>query len=143
MLHGQVRYNIPSRFLDELPEENVKHLTPRAKDARWGSASWQKGSGSKTNSVDEVWWSGNEGDVPVRNDSIIYSTPSGSKQLEHTKNRGHGFRIGQDVFHTKFGEGRVTALEGEGVDAKAQVNFKRHGAKWLQLSIAKLVAVEV
>jgi DNA helicase-2/ATP-dependent DNA helicase PcrA len=62
--------------------------------------------------------------------------------LEHTKNRGHGFRIGQDVFHAKFGEGRVTALEGEGVDAKAQVNFKRHGAKWLQLSIAKLVAVE-
>ena len=46
------------------------------------------------------------------------------------------------MFHTKFGEGRVTALEGEGVDAKAQVNFKRHGAKWLQLSIAKLVAVE-
>jgi len=142
MLHGQVRYNIPSRFLDELPEENVKHLTPRAKDACWGSASWQKGSGSKTNSVDEVWWSGNESDVPVRNDSIVYSTPSGSKQLEHSKNRGHGFRIGQDVFHTKFGEGRVTALEGEGVDAKAQVNFKRHGAKWLQLSIAKLVAVE-
>ena len=142
MLHGQVRYNIPSRFLDELPEENVKHLTPRAKDARWGSASWQKGSGSKTNSVDEVWWSGNESDVPVRNDSVVYSTPSGSKQLEHSKNRGHGFRIGQDVFHTKFGEGRVTALEGEGVDAKAQVNFKRHGAKWLQLSIAKLVAVE-
>jgi DNA helicase-2/ATP-dependent DNA helicase PcrA len=142
MLHGQVRYNIPSRFLDELPEENVKYLTPRAKDARWGSASWQKGSGSKTNSVDEVWWSGNESDVPVRNDSIVYSTPSGSKPLEHTKNRGRGFRIGQDVFHAKFGEGRVTALEGEGVDAKAQVNFKRHGAKWLQLSIAKLVAVE-
>jgi DNA helicase-2/ATP-dependent DNA helicase PcrA len=50
--------------------------------------------------------------------------------------------VGQEVFHTKFGEGRVTALEGEGVDAKAQVNFKRHGAKWLQLSIAKLVVVE-
>jgi DNA helicase-2/ATP-dependent DNA helicase PcrA len=30
MLHGQTRYNPPSRFLDEIPEELVKWLTPRA-----------------------------------------------------------------------------------------------------------------
>ena len=30
---------------------------------------------------------------------------------------GNGFRVGQPVFHTKFGEGTVTALEGEGADA--------------------------
>ena len=37
LLHGQVRYNLPSRFLDELPAESLKHLTPKNKDARWGS----------------------------------------------------------------------------------------------------------
>jgi DNA helicase-2/ATP-dependent DNA helicase PcrA len=30
MLHGQTRYNLPSRFLDEVPVELVKWLTPRA-----------------------------------------------------------------------------------------------------------------
>ena len=30
MLHGPTRYNLPSRFLDEVPEELVKWLTPRA-----------------------------------------------------------------------------------------------------------------
>jgi len=30
MLHGQTRYNLPSRFLDEIPAELVKWLTPRA-----------------------------------------------------------------------------------------------------------------
>ncbi|MCK9389134.1 MAG: UvrD-helicase domain-containing protein [Sulfuritalea sp.] len=30
MLHGQTRYNLPSRFVDEVPEELVKWLTPRA-----------------------------------------------------------------------------------------------------------------
>ena len=30
MLHGQTRYNLPSRFLDEVPGELVKWLTPRA-----------------------------------------------------------------------------------------------------------------
>jgi len=29
MLHGQTRYNVKSRFFDELPEETLKWLTPR------------------------------------------------------------------------------------------------------------------
>jgi len=29
MLHGQTRYNVVSRFIDEIPEEVVKRLTPR------------------------------------------------------------------------------------------------------------------
>jgi DNA helicase-2/ATP-dependent DNA helicase PcrA len=29
MLHGQVRYNIPSRFLDEIPETLLKRLNTR------------------------------------------------------------------------------------------------------------------
>jgi len=46
------------------------------------------------------------------------------------------------VFHAKFGEGRVLAVEGQGDDARAQVNFSRHGTKWLALSVAKLTVVE-
>lgn len=30
MLHGQVRYNIPSRFLDEIPEALLKRINSRA-----------------------------------------------------------------------------------------------------------------
>jgi len=30
MLHGQTRYNLPSRFIDEIPEGLLKHLTARA-----------------------------------------------------------------------------------------------------------------
>src|SRR3981081_3188980 len=29
MLHGQTRYNIPSRFLEEIPQQLMKWLTPR------------------------------------------------------------------------------------------------------------------
>ena len=48
---------------------------------------------------------------------------------------------GKQVFHTKFGEGKVLAVEGTGADARAQVNFPRHGVKWLALSVAKLTVV--
>ena len=54
----------------------------------------------------------------------------------------HGLRVGLEVFHAKFGEGKVLALEGTGDDARAQVNFPRHGTKWLALSVAKLTVVE-
>jgi DNA helicase II / ATP-dependent DNA helicase PcrA len=54
----------------------------------------------------------------------------------------HGLRSGQSVFHTKFGEGVIVTLEGSGADARAQVNFGRHGMKWLALSVAKLTPVE-
>ena len=58
------------------------------------------------------------------------------------KDNGHGLRQGQSVFHTKFGEGVVLTLEGVGADARAQVNFGRHGTKWLALAIAKLTPIE-
>jgi DNA helicase-2/ATP-dependent DNA helicase PcrA len=55
---------------------------------------------------------------------------------------GVALRTGQGVFHNKFGEGVILALEGRGEDARAQVNFGRHGVKWLALSIAKLTPVD-
>ena len=53
----------------------------------------------------------------------------------------HGLRLGMLVFHAKFGEGTVLTLEGVGDDARAQINFPRHGTKWLALSVAKLTPI--
>lgn len=53
-----------------------------------------------------------------------------------------GLRVGQSVFHNKFGEGVVLTLEGNGPDARVQVNFGRYGTKWLMLSVAKLTPIE-
>ena len=39
MLHGQTRYNLPSRFLEEIPEELLKWLTPRAGKAGFAEPS--------------------------------------------------------------------------------------------------------
>ena len=36
----------------------------------------------------------------------------------------------------------VVTLGGSGADARAQVNFGRHGMKWLALSVAKLTPVD-
>ncbi|MGI3005107.1 DNA helicase II [Shewanella algae] len=51
-----------------------------------------------------------------------------------------GFNVGQRVAHPKFGEGIVTNFEGQGAQARVQVNFDDFGSKWLVVAYAKLVA---
>ena len=132
LLHGQTRYNVKSRFLDELPEGALKWLTPRNQGfgsgyAREYQQAWQKGSG-----LGSVVGAGRVAGRPAAPTppALVPKAPS------------HGLRVGQGVFHTKFGEGVVLTLEGAGPDARAQVNFGRHGAKWLALAIAKLTPVD-
>jgi DNA helicase-2/ATP-dependent DNA helicase PcrA len=50
-------------------------------------------------------------------------------------------KVGLKVFHAKFGEGKVKMIEGVGDDARGQIDFPRHGVKWLALSVAKLTVV--
>lgn len=46
--------------------------------------------------------------------------------------------LGQRVAHGKFGEGVILNYEGQGSNARVQVNFDAVGSKWLVLSYAKL-----
>jgi DNA helicase II / ATP-dependent DNA helicase PcrA len=130
MLHGQTRYNVKSRFFDELPDACLKWITPRNQGfgsgfAREYQQAWQRGSG-----LGSIVGAGR---VEPRPASSYPSLPKAAPS--------HGLRMGQSVFHTKFGEGVIVTLEGSGEDARAQVNFGRHGMKWLALSVAKLTPV--
>jgi ATP-dependent DNA helicase UvrD/PcrA len=112
MLHGQTRYNLPSRFLDEIPEGLMKWLTPRyaAQRARQALAA-----------VSRDWT------APHKKAPGFASPPAAG-----------GFRVGQNVTHPKFGSGVIVDAEGQGNDARVQVNFGGQGVKWLAVAVAKL-----
>jgi DNA helicase-2/ATP-dependent DNA helicase PcrA len=115
MLHGQTRYNLPSRFLDEIPEGLTKWLTPRFAERRKAAV------------------------------SAFAPTPSATHGAPKLKGFGQvrevsGFHIGQSVTHPKFGAGVIVDAEGQGNDARVQVNFSKQGVKWLAVSVAKLQA---
>ena len=141
MLHGRTNYNIKSRFFDELPEDALKWLSP--KNAGFGSGfnpgfaggyggrnAWGNGTSNATKSI-----AGGAGYTPGER-------PFSSKNEEAAPSAsGLAITVGLKVFHNKFGEGKVLAIEGAGDDARAQVQFGRHGVKWLALSVAKLTPV--
>jgi DNA helicase-2/ATP-dependent DNA helicase PcrA len=133
MLHGQTRFNLKSRFFDELPEEALKWLTPKhAAPVAGGFAGAGRG------------WQGGGGYANQGFDSVRYPAggmPKVEKEVVRKDDSVNGLRTKQKVFHAKFGEGTVLTLEGVGDDARAQINFPRHGTKWLALSVAKLTPV--
>jgi DNA helicase-2/ATP-dependent DNA helicase PcrA len=111
MLHGKVRYGIPSRFLDEIPEELLKRLNskPVAKS----------GGGRDYNELPAMM----------------------SKQQSSTQKNAMPWKIGQQVAHAKFGNGVVVSYEGNASDMRVQVNFGREGLKWLAMEFAKLNSI--
>ena len=112
MLHGQLRYNMKSRFFEEIPEELLKWLTPRRVAPAPGNTYFQP-SGVRRG-----------------------ATPAPPRR----RSEG-GLDIGQLVTHAKFGQGVIVAAEGSGSDARVQVNFGPQGIKWLLLGVAKLEVV--
>ncbi len=104
MLHGQTRYNIPSRFLEEIPPALMKWLTPRFS----------------------------------RQKAFAPDFSRRGEPLRKPARAAGGFRIGQTVTHPKFGPGVIIDAEGQGTDARVQVNFGATGVKWLAVSVARL-----
>jgi DNA helicase-2/ATP-dependent DNA helicase PcrA len=132
MLHGQTRYNLKSRFFDELPEAALKWITPKEPGLRnrpghrvRGRPGWR---GATSLGPQQLW----------RKSADSFRSPPVPPQKADP---AHGLKAGQKVFHNKFGEGKVLAIEGTGDDARAQVDFPRHGVKWLALSVAKLTPI--
>ena len=68
--------------------------------------------------------------VFVRRPASLDETPSHSNM-----------RMGSRVRHAKFGDGVVLNFEGNGPQARIQVNFEGQGTKWLMLSYANLEVV--
>ncbi|OFZ85508.1 MAG: DNA helicase II [Betaproteobacteria bacterium RBG_16_66_20] len=121
MLHGQTRYSLASRFLEEIPEGLKKWLTPRfARQQRAMSFDAPAGKRAYADNKDTYF--------PKKEPFFASSRESS------------GFRIGQNVTHPKFGAGVIVDAEGDGGDARVQVNFGRQGVKWLAVAVAKLQA---
>jgi DNA helicase-2/ATP-dependent DNA helicase PcrA len=114
MLHGQTRYNVPSRFLQEVPEHLLKWLQPVQKTAI-----------------------GNTQQRSAASNGLGRGIPMRTSGFDSTS----AWRIGQNVVHAKFGAGVIVNCEGHGADARVEVRFGRAGNKWLLLEYAKLTPV--
>lgn len=118
MLHGQTRYNVPSRFLDEVPAELLKWLSAKPKNLL-----------------------AMEPHAPLSGDYSNQNLSSFAASIGSATRTDSGFRIGQQVSHVKFGHGVIINADGSGKNVQVEVNFVDHGIKRLALEYAKLTAL--
>lgn len=159
MLHGYTRYGLRSRFLDELPEHTTKWLSPKNSTwaqpsggrSRFGSPGGQAstyGDNRKSYSGGYAenryegksrWRDENDGEARFKGkDAADFGSAGVPFKPKAEAKNSLGLQIGDSVFHAKFGEGLVLAMQGEGEAATAKIKFPRAGEKWLALGVAKL-----
>jgi DNA helicase-2/ATP-dependent DNA helicase PcrA len=125
-VYGRWTSQLPSRFIDELPLENVEAASETGyygggvKDAasRWDEVNY--GSGYDSPGWRRAQARGYSGGPAGRTQVI-----EGEGRLVAVSNPASLFGVGDRVFHQKFGYGRVKAVEGN----KLSVAFETSGEK--------------
>jgi DNA helicase-2/ATP-dependent DNA helicase PcrA len=111
-IYNQWQSSLPSRFVDELPDEHVERLADRGLYGGQGESLGSGGLGFERRGF---------GGWPARRRNTTQDT-AGFEAVEHPPDT---FAVGLRVFHQKFGYGRITAVEG----SKLEIAFEAAGDK--------------
>ena len=128
MVFGQWQSAMPSRFIDELPEEHVEVLTPPGLyGGGYGAAST---TGVTSNLHDRaaeanVYNSPGWKRLQSRSAQRPISQPAETRKTVIDLEATSKFTMGERVFHQKFGYGVITGIEGD----KLEIAFEKAGTK--------------
>ncbi len=135
-VYGQWQSQLPSRFIDELPEQHVDVLTPPGLQ---GGAYGAAGMSAKANPASEgmasnlhervanadVYNSPGWRRLQQRSQQRPISQPRESRNMTIDMSASSSFTTGERVFHVKFGYGEVMEIEGD----KLVIEFDKAGEK--------------
>ncbi len=173
-MHGLWQTNIPSRFLDELPEANVEVMEAQGGfdgyggygasrfdaatsfGSNYGTPGWQRAQAKRAARIDESFSDGDDAEYEPATGSLHHSpegrgrasfddsagpegergriSRSAARRLPLTiegeliaKSTGivSAFALGDRVFHQKFGNGNIVAIDGN----KLTIQFDKAGQK--------------
>ncbi len=123
-VYGQWQSQMPSRFIDELPEEHVEVLTPPGLyGGGYGAAapSALEEQAARADAYDSPGWRR----MQSRRSARPQSPPNGARAITIDAQATPLFDPGDRVFHQKFGYGAVIAVEGD----KLEIAFDKSGTK--------------
>ena len=122
---GQWQSSLPSRFIDEMPSDNVEVLTP---PGLYGGGYGAVGMNSSlhdeamaADGYDSPGWKRLQSNS--KRSMLGKSKDNGNFTIDSTVNSV--FVIGDRVFHQKFGYGKIQNIEGD----KLQIDFEKAGNK--------------
>ncbi len=136
---GNLVSSEPSRFIAEINQDYLSFESPYGTSQGGGRSLSSGRSGFDkpfTGGLNKTASTGSILPKSLKSMNDLSSKPS-------TSNAGElDIKVGYNVEHDRFGKGKVTKLEGSGVDKKATIFFPHAGAKTLLLRFAKLTILE-
>ncbi len=125
-VYGQWQSQLPSRFIDELPEEHVEVLTPPGLygggfGAAGGMSSRLDERASRADAYNSPGWKR----MQTQSSARPMHSPSEARNLVIDSTAVSSFTKGDRVFHQKFGYGYVMGIEGDKLD----IEFEHAGSK--------------
>ena len=147
--YGQLVQNDPSRFIDEMPEEQIDKTSSgggaRNQSSGWGSAydRMHGGNNKSWNDPEKTTSKKTEGSKPSYLPVVA----------PHTLNKNHipsanftpcdpsALEAGCKIEHQKFGFGVIKEIEGSAHNPIAVILFDKNGEKKIMLNYAKLSIV--
>ncbi len=128
-VYGQWQSQLPSRFIDELPPDHVEVLTPPGlMGGGYGAAAPGFGGGSTIEeraTRADVYNSPGWRRLQERQAVRPVAQPREARNVTIDLTADSAYSVGDRVFHTKFGYGRVTGIEGDKLD----IRFDKAGEK--------------
>ena len=149
---GQLQQNEPSRFIEEMPADQIDRSfagggirNQGGHSNNWGGSSFDKngagGSSYKSSSPPPA-------KKEEKSSRPAYLVPTRPQTKEHTPTENFApsdttnLQPGQKVEHQKFGFGEVMKMEGAAHNPIATVQFELNGEKKIMLNYAKLRILE-
>ncbi|WP_170436749.1 ATP-dependent helicase [Ruegeria arenilitoris] len=118
---GQWQNAMPSRFIDELPEDHVEVLTPPGLYGGGQMSAGIEARAAQANVYNSPGWKR----MQARQGQYGMSQPRESRNTVIDATAVASFTLGERVFHQKFGYGGVVGIEGD----KVEVEFDKAGTK--------------
>jgi DNA helicase II / ATP-dependent DNA helicase PcrA len=130
-MFGSTSYTMPSRFLQEIPEELFEEKIVKSKQINKLNEENNYVSSYKSNSTNYK----SNLKVGLSVDSFLNSIKGNTRNNGNTDNK---YEVNMKVKHKKFGVGIISNIEAEGDDYKLEINFENYGFKRLMANFTPL-----
>ncbi len=117
-VHNLWQSAIPSRFIDELPPDHVEAVSDQGLYGAGGESGSSRRAMAEMATPDVRWGGGRR------------AAPMIEARAERVRENKSGYKLGQRVFHQKFGYGRIKSVE----DDKLDIEFEKAGRKKVMAS---------
>ena len=137
-VYGQWQNNLPSRFINELPPQNIELCNNASnyfqRSDTYSSQSYFSRGQAPRREYDEEYQDSGRYSYTKEYDNSYNSWGNMYKAKQAAKNATSSIAIGSKVYHESFGYGRVKNIEGN----KLEIIFDRFGYKRLMKDYVKL-----